>query len=38
VINDKEETTPANTISGEITEKYMQTLENIILKKPEDYL
>ncbi len=32
------ETTPANTVSGEITEKYMHTLENIILKKPEDYL
>lgn len=28
----------ANTESGEITEKYMRTLESIVLKKPEDYL
>lgn len=29
---------PANTESGEITEKYMHTLEKLILNKPEDYL
>ncbi|MFC2123323.1 lysophospholipid acyltransferase family protein [Bacteroidota bacterium] len=29
---------PANTGPGEITEKYMQTLEKHILNKPEDYL
>lgn len=29
---------PANTISGEITENYMHTLEQLILNKPEDYL
>lgn len=28
----------AATASGDITEKYMRTLEEIILKKPEDYL
>lgn len=28
----------ASTTSGEITEKYMQTLETIVIKKPEDYL
>ena len=27
-----------NTNSGEITEKYMYTLEQIILKKPQDFL
>ncbi len=29
---------PANTESGEITENYMRTLEQIIINKPEDYL
>lgn len=32
------ETDPANTSSGEITEKYMRTLEQIILNKPDNYL
>jgi KDO2-lipid IV(A) lauroyltransferase len=32
------ERNPANTVSGEITEKYMRKLEGLILKKPEDYL
>ena len=32
------ETTSGDTVSGEITEKYMQTLEAIIRQKPEDYL
>ena len=29
---------PANTKPGELTEKYMRFLEQIIIKKPEDYL
>ena len=29
---------PINTVSGEITEKYMHTLEQVIIKKPEDFL
>ena len=29
---------PGNTSSGEITEKYMRTLEQIVLSKPENYL
>ena len=29
---------PINTASGEITEKYMHTLEQIIIDKPEDFL
>jgi len=29
---------PVNTASGEITENYMHTLEQLILNKPEDYL
>jgi len=29
---------PVNTVSGEITENYMHTLERLILNKPEDYL
>lgn len=32
------ESDPANTSSGEITEKYMRTLEQIIRNKPGDYL
>lgn len=32
------ETDPVNTSSGEITENYMHTLEQLILNKPEDYL
>ncbi len=32
------ESDPGNTSSGEITEKYMHTLEKLILQKPEDYL
>jgi len=29
---------PVNTSSGEITENYMHTLEQLIIKKPQDYL
>ncbi|MCK5822006.1 MAG: lysophospholipid acyltransferase family protein [Bacteroidales bacterium] len=29
---------PVNTVAGEITENYMHTLEQLIIKKPEDYL
>jgi KDO2-lipid IV(A) lauroyltransferase len=32
------ENDPGNTSSGEITEKYMRTLEQLIFDKPEDYL
>ncbi|MDZ4847058.1 MAG: lysophospholipid acyltransferase family protein [Chitinophagales bacterium] len=32
------ENDPVNTSPGEITENYMRTLEQIIRKKPEDYL
>jgi KDO2-lipid IV(A) lauroyltransferase len=32
------ETDAINTESGEITERYMHTLEKLILQKPEDYL
>ena len=32
------EDNPINTSTGEITEKYMHTLEQIIIEKPEDYL
>ncbi len=32
------EANPGNTSAGEITEKYMKTLENLIINKPEDYL
>ena len=32
------EADPVNTVSGEITENYMHTLEQLVLNKPEDYL
>ena len=32
------ESDPINTGSGEITENYMQTLEKLIIDKPQDYL
>lgn len=32
------ESDPVNTTSGELTEKYMHRLEQLILDKPEDYL